>query len=130
MTTPESLSNYPVQVEIKNWADNTAKPKLVKKTTVKTYIVDAAKGPVANTYYSICDYEPKRIRMFVIVVDAAIALITESPIASPDGSTVGVAPQGAYLPPTPVGWEFLGPDAFWINSLGVATRVTVIKEYC
>ena len=116
--------------QIKNWA-TPIKPPYVKKTTVKTYIIDptGANGP-KNA--QICDYEPTRMRLAIQVVDVAVSLTLDSPMASPDASTVNTAPQGLYLPPNPAGspYEFFGPDAMWLNSLTAVTRVTIVKEYC
>lgn len=120
----------PVQVEIKNWADS-AKPPTVKKSTLKTYIIDptAVAGP---KNVQIADYEPLRFRLLIQVIDVAVALTLEVPTTSPDVSTASIAPQGRYLPPNVASPEyvFLGPDAFWLNSLTAVTRVTVTKEYC
>lgn len=115
----------PIPVEIKNWADP-IKPPFVKKTTIRTYVMDVNGKPIA-----ICDFEPKRYRTLLIVVDQAVIITLDNPVASPDNTTASIAPQGGYLPPTPVPYEFWGPDAFYLNSVSgaTATRVTVIKEY-
>lgn len=121
----------PIPVEIKNWADP-IKPPFVKKTTVKTYVLDVT-GAAGPKNAQIADYEPRRFRMAIQVVDTAVALTMEAPTTSPDTSAAGVAPQGLYLPPnTNRPYEFNGPDAFFLNSLvgSAVTRVTVIKEYC
>jgi hypothetical protein len=126
-----TYENIPVlSMEIKNWPDP-IKPPYVKKTTVKTYVVDPA-GTAGPKNVQICDYEPRRYRMSIQVVDVSVTLTMESPVASPDVSTASAAPQGLYLPPniTSDNYEFNGPDAFWINSLTAVTRVTVVKEYC
>jgi len=117
--------------DIKNYADPPAKPPYVKRTTVKTWIIDptAANGPAQT---QICDYEPTRMRMAIQVIDVAVALLRDPPTKTPDTSTASTAPQGLYLPPNAGAqpYEFFGPDAFWLNSLTAVTRVTVIKEYC
>lgn len=121
----------PVPVEIRNWPDPApAKPPLIKSTTVKTHIIDPA-GAAGEKRIQICDFEPKRMRMAIQVIDAAVALTNEVPTTSPDASTSSTAPQGRYLPPNVAApdYEFFGPDAFWLNSLGTITRVTVTKEY-
>jgi hypothetical protein len=132
MTMPDERIANPVPVEIKNWAEP-AKPPFVKHTTVKTYILDPANVNAKN--FQICDYEPRRLRMAIQVIDAAIAVTMEQPTISPDASTASAAPQGMYLPPNATftyaspPYEFFGPDAMWINSLGTITRVSVLKEY-
>jgi hypothetical protein len=116
--------------QIKNWAAP-IKPPYVKRTTVKTHIIDPA-GLAGSKNVQICDYEPTRMRIAIQPIDVAIALTLETPTSSPDISTASVAPQGVYLPPTPAStpYEFFGPDAMWLNSLTAVTRVTVVKEYC
>ena len=122
----------PVPVEIKNWAPP-IKPPYVKKTTVRTYVIDPA-GTADGKNVSIADYEPNRMRLAIIVADFPVALTIDSPVNSPDISTAGVKPQGAYLPvnANAAPYEFFGPDAFYLNSIATSTagRVTVIKEYC
>jgi len=115
----------PIPVEVKNWADP-IKPPYVKKTTLRTYIM-----PVDGDPFQICDYEPKRYRMAVYVVDQPVAITLGSPVDSPDISTASVAPQGGHLPTATTPYEFFGPDAFYLNSIvgSTATRVTVVKEY-
>jgi hypothetical protein len=116
--------------QIKNWA-TPIKPPYVKKTTLKTYILDptAANGP---KNVQICDYEPTRMRIAIQVIDVAVTLTNEPPTSSPDTTTASTAPQGRYLPPNVASkeYELFGPDAFWLNSLTAVTRVTVTKEYC
>lgn len=121
----------PIPVEIKNWAEP-IKPPFVKKTTVKTYIIDGS-GAVGQKVAQISDYEPKRYRMVISVVDTAVALTLEAPTASPDpGNTASAAPQGLYLSPSTTPYTFNGPDAMWLNSIqgAAVTRITVTKEYC
>lgn len=119
------LPEGPIPVEIKNWADP-IKPPYVKSTTLVTYIVLANSKGV-----QICDYEPKRFRMALIVVDQPVILTKVQPVSSPDTSTASIAPQGAHLPVTLIPYELNGPDAMWLNSVSGSTdtRVTVIKEY-
>jgi len=116
--------------QVKNYADPPARPPFVKKTTVKTYIIDptGANGP---KNVQICDYEPMRLRLAIQVIDVAVTLTLDSPTSSPDTTTASTAPQGLYLPPIPANtpYEFFGPDAMWLNSLTAVTRVTVVKEY-
>ena len=120
--------------DIKNFADPPARPPYVKKTTVKTYILDPAGAATGNgpTQVQICDYEPKRLRLTIQPIDVAVTVTLDAPTKSPDTTSASVAPQGAYLPPIPAGrpYEFFGPDAMWLNSLTAVTRVTVVKEYC
>ena len=117
--------------QIKNFASPPAKPPYVKKTTLKTYIIDptAANGP---KNVQICDYEPTRLRLAIQVIDVAVTLTLDPPTASPDATTATTAPQGLYMPPNVASkpYEFFGPDSMWLNSLTGATRVTVVKEYC
>lgn len=117
--------------QIKNYADPPARPPYVKKTTVKTYIIDPT-GVNGPKNVQICDYEPMRSRLAIQVIDVAVTLTLDSPITSPDATTASTAPQGLYLPPIPASkpYDFFGPDAMWLNSLTAVTRVTVVKEYC
>jgi hypothetical protein len=116
--------------QIRNWA-TPIKPPYVKKTTVKTYIIDPTAANGAKNA-SICDYEPTRMRLAIQVIDAAVSLTLDPPTSSPDISTPTIAPQGRYLPPNVASreYEFFGPDAMYLNSLAAVTRVTVTKEYC
>jgi hypothetical protein len=129
VTTPDDRIAVPIPVEIKNWADP-IKPPYVKNTTLRTYIVDPAN--VTAKYVQICDYEPRRLRMAIQVIDVAVALCMEQPVTSPDTSSATVANVGLYMPPNVAGpvYEFFGPDAMWLNALTAVTRVTVVKEYC
>jgi len=130
MTDP---NNTPVQVEVKNWP-KPPEPLLIKKTSVKTYVVDPAATNVGTSrWVQICDYEPSRVQMRIQVFDFAVALCTEVPVTSPDPNTAaGSAPQGRYLPASlNVEYPLYGPDAFYINPItGGAARVTVTREYC
>lgn len=120
---------HPVEVAIKNWGD-AVKPPIVKKTVVKTYILDPT-GVNGESKYQIAAYEPNRLRMVVQTIDGACAILTEKPINSPDSNSPTVAVQGRYLPASTANdREFLGPEVFWINALSASTRVTVTKEYC
>lgn len=117
---------------IRNWAE-AAKPPVIKNTTAKTYLLDAAGTPPIGQgrMAQICDYEPKRVRVVIKPIDQAVALTFEPPTSSPDTSSATVAPQGAHLAVTnDEGYKFFGPDAMWVNSITGTTRVTVIKEYC
>lgn len=126
----DTVITHPVPVEIKNWADP-IRPPFVKKTTIKTYIIDPT-GAAGPKNVQICDYEPKRLRLSINVIDAAVSMTLDAPVASPDASTASTAPQGGYLPisVSAPDYEFFGPDAMWLNSLTAVTRVTVVKEYC
>jgi hypothetical protein len=120
-----------IDVNVKNWADAFAKPRTVKHTTLKTWVVDSTGATGAGKQVQIASYEPDRVCMRVYVNDFAVAITSESPNTSPDTSAVGTAPQGAYLPVNVHPYEFYGPDQFWINSVAAgAGRITVIKEYC
>jgi len=129
---PDPRVAHPIEVEVKNWPNNeVVKPPFVKRSTIKTYILDPANVNARN--YQITDFEPNRIRMALWVVDFGISVSTSVPTVSPDASTSSAAPQsgGGYLPPNANGvpYEFFGPDAWWLNALGTVTRVTVLKEY-
>lgn len=122
----------PIPVFVQNFDSMpTAKVDIpqARKTTFKTYIIDPA-GAAGPVFQQICDYEPGRVRLVIQVIDASISITTEPPIAKPDASTASTAPQGRYLAAS-TGFEycFYGADAFWLNSLGTITRVTVTKEY-
>lgn len=121
-----------VPVEIKNWPEPPAKQPYVKNTTLKTYIVDPASS-IGLRSVQISDYEPRRVRMAIQVIDSPVVLVVDAPpTVSPDTSTASSAPSGLYLPVNTADqpYEFFGPDAFWLNSLTAVTRVSVTKEYC
>jgi len=124
----------PIEVVVKNFSDRDAKPPTVKKTSVRTYIIDPAAVGV-NTNQQISDYEPRRLRMVIQVIDQPVTLTTEAPVKSPEPAltAAGPAPQGRYLPnSTAFEYIFYGPDAMWLNSItgSTVTRVTVTKEFC
>jgi hypothetical protein len=123
------LKTEAVPVLIQNWAEP-AKPPFVKSTTIQTFVIDPAATVINDRRAQISNYEPKRYRLAIIVIDAAISVSVDVPNTSPDVSTSSKAPQGGYLPPSTTAYEFCGPDAMWINSGAGVTRVTVIKEYC
>lgn len=106
-----------VPVRVSNWPDT--EPVGVKKTTLKTYALSATQ--------QICDYEPKRRRMSIQVYDLPVALTTESPVTSPDTSNETTAPQGLYLAPSEIPYEFYGPDAFWLNPLTIPNNEPVLS---
>ena len=114
--------------EIKNWAERWAKPRVVSRTTTRTYIIDPASDDFDNV--QIADYEPSRMRTVIHVIDDDVTLTLESPVTSPDTTTTSVAPQGRYMPARTEEYILYGPDAMWLNSLTAVTRVTVTKEYC
>lgn len=118
-----------VDAEIKNWSDSVTSP-IIRNTSLKTYIIDPA-GLAGPKNVQISDYEPKRIRMAIQVIDVAVTLLSDAPVTSPDASSASTAPQGLYMPPNPAAkpYEFFGPDAFFLNALTAVTRVTVVKEY-
>lgn len=127
-TQTDRISN-PVPVEIKNWPDPPAKLPAVKNTTIRTYLITATGGDGVNC--QIADYEPKRVRMVLYVLDAAVGLLDSIPNTSPDASIATAKPSsgGGVLPTSSNPYEFFGPDAWWLNSLGTTTRVTVVKEF-
>jgi hypothetical protein len=126
MAADANRVNTPVPVEIKNWPDPPAKLPAVKHSTVRTIIVSAAFDGVS---VPISDYEPKRIRMVVIPLDAAVAILDHVPTQSPDTSDVTHKADGGVLPNGVQPFEFFGPDAWWLNRLSADTRVTIIKEF-
>jgi hypothetical protein len=119
-------------VRVINWdgAPKSAEPICAKKTTLRTLILDptSATGPAS---YPITSYEPHRLRLAILVIDAACAITSESPNLPDAGTTITTSPQGGYLPASVNVWhEFFGPDEFWLKALtGNPTRVTIIKEY-
>ena len=126
MTTPTVES---VPIEVKNWPDAIAKPRLIAHTTIRTVIIDPA-APQTEVM-QVAAQEPKRVRMAIIVSDSPVIITSEAPRESPDTSTAAIAPMGGHLPVSTTPYEFYGPDSFWINSIsgGATARVTVIKEY-
>jgi hypothetical protein len=119
----------PVEVTVKNWPDPPAKQPLVKNSTIRTVLLAAGAD---GTVVQISDYEPKRIRMVLYVLDSPIGMSDSPPTTSPDASTSTSKPAsgGGVLPNSTNPYEFFGPDAWWINQLGMATRVTILKEFC
>lgn len=102
----------------------------IKKTTPRTVILDPT-GVAGPKQLEISGLDPAREVLIIQVIDAACAITTEVPVASPDTCTISLACQGRYLPAT-VNFEyrFCGQDAFWLNSLtGNPTRVTITREY-
>lgn len=117
----------PVDVEIRNWPEGWAKPRLVKKTIFQTFVLDAASP--GNLRVQICDLEPHRVRIHLMVIDAPIGISNDQPGTVPGVSAVGTAPYGAIIAANALGHDLYGPDAMWIYSLGAQTRVSVVKEY-
>lgn len=128
MTEPSDRLSSPVPVEIKNWPDPPAKLPLVKNSTVRTVLL-APGGD--GTSLQISDYEPKRLRMVLIVLDAPVEITDSVPTISVDASTATTKPgaNGGILPNGIQPYEFFGPDAWWLTQLGTVTRVTIIKEF-
>lgn len=127
MTDSDRIPN-PVPVTVTNWAPP-VKPPYCRNTTFKTYVIDPA-GSGAGKNVQICDYEPNRLRLVIIPIDAGVAILSDPPTTSPDVSSTTQPNVGAYLPS--IGgepYEFFGPDPFWLNALTTITRVTVIREY-
>lgn len=119
----------PVPVTVKNWPDPPAKLPAVRNTVLRTVLLSATGD---GTSYQISDYEPKRVRLVVIPLDAACVIMDSVPSTSPDTSIAGTKPSsgGAVLPTGIQPYEFYGPDALWLNRLATDTRVTIIKEFC
>lgn len=128
MTAPSDRISSPVPVEIQNWPNPPAKEPVVKNTVVRNVILTAA---FDGLVYQVSDYEPKRVRMAILPLDAAIAISDSVPVANGTStSDITHKPDGAVLPNGVEAYEFFGPDAFWISSLGTPTRVSIIKEFC
>lgn len=131
MTEIDLNTPVPVRIdwtEIKNWASQWAKPKVVARTTIRTYVIDPADSD--HSRIQIAEYEPKRMRTAIHVIDSDVSLTLEVPVKSPDATTANTAPQGGYLPVRTEDYVFYGPDAMWLNALTAVTRVVVVKEYC
>lgn len=126
----------PIEVTVKNWSDKDAHPKVVARTTTRTVIIDPANANVTDRAMQIGDYEPRRLRTVIQVIDAPVALcIGTSPTRTPENASVaaGPAPEGRYLPNSlNMEYVFYGPDEMWLNSItgSAVTRVTVTKEFC
>jgi hypothetical protein len=118
--------------EIRNSAQYYAKPRLIKNSSVKTYVMDPAGVSPGVTRIQIATYEPNRIRLAVYVQVAAVAIVTGKPVTSPDVAPPAGIPEGGYLIPSANPYEFFGPDEYWLNSIiaAAAAPVIVIKEYC
>lgn len=125
----------PVEVVVKNWTDKEVKPRLVKNTTMTTYVVDGT--DVNKKIIQICGYEPHRFRVIVQAVDHEVGITTEVPKANEvplSASPIVGYSAVRYLPPQGANasneYVFFGPDAMWLVALGSTGRVTVTKEYC
>jgi hypothetical protein len=121
---PAPAAQHPVPVIIRNWE----KPAPIRptKTVLQTYALGGA-----VTQIQICTMEPSRTRVAVKPWTADIAVVAGAkPTNSPD-SAVPNPPQGAFIKANDgvEPWSFFGCDEMWLNSLGGATFVTVIKEY-
>ena len=128
MSADGTQTPHPVEVSIKNWADATPKPALIRNTNVRNVVL-TTDNSLDGTSFNISTYEPSRARILIIPIDSAIALLDHPPNNPTGQSSVTAKPEGAVLPVTTVGFELFGPDAFWIQNLGTNTRVTIIKEY-
>lgn len=130
MTADTDRVASPVEVTVKNWPDPPASLPLIGNTNPRTYIV-TTDNSFDGSAPQIANYEPKRSRMLVIPLDAAVSIADHQPNTavgtSSASSKTGV--EGAVLPVSNAGYEFFGPDAFWLQNLGTNTRVTVVKEY-
>lgn len=118
--------------EIRNWAEQFAKPRVVKTTSLKTHVVDATGATGAGKFVQIAAYEPSRVRTLIQALDVDVVLMTQNPSASPDAAVAaGIAPvDGMVIPKAnTVPTAFYGPDALWINTISGITRVNVVKEY-
>jgi hypothetical protein len=124
---PDRIAS-PVIVEVKNWPDPPAKLPYIKNSTFKTHVVDPAN--VNAKYVQICNYEPRRVRLAILVIDVAVVLTQDVPTISPDTTSATAAPaSGIPLAPSTQMYEFFGPEAMWLNALTAVTRVAVVKEY-
>lgn len=74
----------PVEVEIKNWSDHPAKPRLIKHSTFSTYILDATNGTTNPRFMQIAGYEPHRLRCHIVASDYPVAVLNAPPKQSPD----------------------------------------------
>lgn len=126
----------PLPVVIKNFADLDAKPRFVRRTTLKTYIIDPTAATIAvNGMACVGAYEPNRLRTVIQVIDAPVVLTIDPPTTTPELASVaaGPPPNGRYLPQSlAFEYVFYGPDEMYINSItgSAVSRVTVTKEYC
>lgn len=133
MTSPgmdrSETNPQPVSVKVNNFPES---PR-ARKTTVKTYVLDPAATDKSQRFAEIAAYEPTRCRLVLQVLDQPIILIiNESPIVTPDVTTVSAAPgQGRVIPASVEENVLYGPDQMWLNTVSGATvgRVTVTKEY-
>lgn len=110
----------PVEVTVKNWADQNATKPRIQKSTFRTYLLDPA-GTNAGKSVQIADYEPTRVRTVIQVYDNPVSLMTESPVISPDTTAAQQTPpvpQGRLMLPDPtIEYCFYGPDALWLNTI-------------
>lgn len=128
MTAPDTNRiNDPVPVEIQNWPNPPAKDPEIKNSVVRSFLLSSNgfDGLVAP----IGDYEPKRVRLAVYVLDAPISIQDSNPSNSGQTSDVTHKADGGIFVNGVQPYEFFGPDAFWIVRLTADTRVTIIKEY-
>lgn len=128
MTAPSDRISSPVPVEIQNWPNPPAKEPAIKNSILQNVILAAG---FDGLVYQVSDYEPKRVRLVLIPLDAAIAVSDSRPVANGTStSDITHKPEGGVLPNGIQPYEFFGPDALWISQLGTVTRVTIIKEFC
>ena len=121
----------PIEVTVKNFADNQAKPEYVRSTTLQTYVLDPAN--LTNVSVAVAGNEPHRVRMEIQVIDQAVVVTTEAP-SGPYPVSAAAGPPisgGRYLPVATVPYCFYGPDPMWIVAItaNTVTRVGVLKEY-
>lgn len=119
--------------DVKNWADKQAKPRVVARTSIKTYVVTNAVAPGIPQNVQVCEYETSRIRTVIQVLDVTVVLTFETPTTAADTTTASTPPanNGRVLPNnTAFEYVFYGPDPMWIVATSGPTRVTVTREYC
>lgn len=102
----------PVPVEIRNWTDSVAKPKVVARSSLNTYRLDPSDPKLASL--QIATHEPSRLRTLLYVLDNPVLASHELPNSTP-GS--GLIPRGLYLPVSADPYVLLGPDPIWINTI-------------
>jgi hypothetical protein len=138
MSAHDDQPKVPVDIdwsEIRNWAEKFAQPRLVKTTSVKTYVIDGSAAQLGvGRLVQISAYEPARVRMLIHPLDNDVVLLTAQPGTSPDVLAVSpVAPVDGMVIPKGLSYPYVlyGPDAFWLNAITLtAGRVNVLKEYC
>ncbi|MGH2866772.1 MAG: hypothetical protein ACRDNK_04270 [Solirubrobacteraceae bacterium] len=99
--------------------------------TVPQHVTCVSVALPINTVAQILQHDPLRVRATILPRAAGIVLCHSYSQAQDPANLVGTppAPNGAYVPATPVSFDIKGTQAMWaIAPGGVATTVGLIIE--